>query len=107
VRRFPGPSGKWQVSTDGGSEPRWGPGGREIFYLDGAQNLVSVAVETGDTFRAGLPEPLFEARLFPRIQRNRYAVSADGERFLMLTPMEAQSLPPTTVVVNWQEALRP
>jgi Tol biopolymer transport system component len=106
VRRFPGPSGKWQVSTEGGSEPQWGPDGREIFYLDTAQNLVSVTVEAGDTFRAGLPEPLFEARLFQRIQRNRYVVSADGARFLMLTPLEEQSLPPTTVVVNWQEALR-
>jgi Tol biopolymer transport system component len=107
VRRFPGPSGKWQVSTDGGSEPQWGPDGREIFYLDGARNLVSVAVEAGETFRAGLPEPLFEVRLFPRIQRNRYVVSSDGERLLMLTPLEERSLPPTTVVVNWQEALRP
>jgi hypothetical protein len=107
VRKFPGPSGKWQVSTNGGAEPQWSPNGREIFYLDAAQNLVSVAVEIGETFRAGMPESLFEARLFPRIQRTRYVVSADGERFLMLTPLESQSLPPTTVVVNWQESLRP
>jgi hypothetical protein len=106
VRKFPGPSGKWQISTDGGSEPQWSQDGSEIFYLDTAQNLVSVAVETGERFRAGLPEPLFEARLYPRIQRNRYVVSADGERFLMMTSLESQSLPPTTVVVNWQESLR-
>ena len=106
VRKFPGPSGKWRVSTAGGSEPKWGPDGREIFYLDAAQNLVSVAVEAGETFRAGQPAPLFEARIFPRIQRNRYVVSADGERFLLMTPLESQSLPPVTVVVNWQEALR-
>jgi Tol biopolymer transport system component len=105
VQHFPEAEGKWQVSTAGGTEPVWSPDGSEIFYLDSGQNMVSVKVETGETFKAGLPDTLFEARLVPAIQRNRYAVSNDGERFLMLTPIDSQSNPPMTVVQNWAVSL--
>lgn len=105
VRPFPGPGGKWQVSTDGGVEPRWSGDGREIFYLDPTQHLVAVAVDTRGTFSAGIPEPLYRARLYQRLQRNRYVVAADGASFLMMSPMESQSQPPTTVVLNWDATL--
>ena len=105
VQRFPEAEGKWQVSTAGGTEPVWSPDGREIFYLDSGQNLVSVQVEIGESFNAGLPETLFETRLVPLIQRNRYAVSSDGQKFLMLTPLDSQSNPPMTVVQNWPVSL--
>ncbi len=106
VQQFPEARGKWQVSTAGGTEPVWSGDGSEIFYLDATQNLVSVKVTTGETFKAGLPEVLFEARLVPVVQRNRYAVTADGERFLLLTPLESQTNPPMTVVQNWQLSLQ-
>ena len=105
VQQFPEAEGKWQVSTAGGTEPVWSPDGREIFYLDSGQNLVSVQVEIGDSFNAGLPDTLFEARLVPLIQRNRYVVSSDGQRFLMLTPLDSQSNQPMTVVQNWPVSL--
>jgi Tol biopolymer transport system component/predicted Ser/Thr protein kinase len=107
VRPFPGPGGKWQVSPNGGEEPHWSGNGREIFYLDAAQNIVAVPVEIGTGFRAGVPDVLFEARLFPALQRNRFLASADGQRFLTLSPMESQSNPPTTVVLNWNAAEHP
>jgi dipeptidyl aminopeptidase/acylaminoacyl peptidase len=106
VTQFPGPGGKFQVSTDGGSEPHWSADGREIIYLDNTQHLVSVAVEIGETFRAALPETLFEARLFPRIQRSRFVVTPDAQRFLVLSPMGTQSQPPTVVVLNWHANLQ-
>jgi Tol biopolymer transport system component len=105
VRPFPGPGGQWQVSTNGGVEPRWSDDGREIFYLDATRNMVSVPVELGQTFEAGLPEILFEGRLFPVVQRNRYVASRDGQRFLTLSPMTGTAIPPTTVVLNWHAGL--
>ena len=33
VRPFPGPGSQWQVSTAGGSQPRWRPDGKELFYV--------------------------------------------------------------------------
>jgi Tol biopolymer transport system component len=32
VRPFPGPGGKWQISTGGGLLPIWSRNGRELFY---------------------------------------------------------------------------
>jgi Tol biopolymer transport system component len=107
VRPFPGPGGKWQVSPNGGEEPHWSADGREIFYLDAAQNIVAVPVETGGGFRAGVPDELFDARLFPSLQRNRFVASGDGQSFLTLSPMESQSNPPTTVVLNWNTDTKP
>jgi len=105
VRQFPGPGGRWQVSTSGGSEPWWSADGREIFYIDGDENLVSVAVRAADVFTADLPEVLFEARVTQRIQRGHYLVASDGERFLTVSPVESQTIPPMTVVLNWDAAL--
>jgi Tol biopolymer transport system component/tRNA A-37 threonylcarbamoyl transferase component Bud32 len=106
VTQFPGPGGKWQVSTNGGSEPRWSADGSEIFYLDPSQNMVTVPVSTGDTFTAGLPDTLFDAELFPLVARNRYSVTKDGQRFLMLSPISGESVRPISVILNWHAGLQ-
>ncbi len=105
VRSFPGPGGRWQVSTDGGTDPRWSHDGREIFYLDADERLTSVVVQTTPRFQADLPETLFDAQVFPGTFRSRYAVAADGERFLLLSRTDTQTVPPLTVVMNWTAAL--
>ncbi len=105
VRQFPGPDGRWQVSTSGGRNPWWSADGREIFYLDGAENMVSVAVRAADVFTAALPEVLFKSWLYRGFFRNRYVMTSDGERFLMMSPPKSQIIPPITVVLNWDVAL--
>ena len=62
VRPFPGPGGKWQVSTGTSRSPpfpRWSRDGRELFYRKGNQMMV-VPVRTGESFSAGTPQALFE-----------------------------------------------
>jgi Tol biopolymer transport system component/predicted Ser/Thr protein kinase len=105
VQEFPEPYGKYQVSTAGGSEPMWSRDGREIYFLDGAENLVSVEVSTRDGFTAGVPEILFGTRLRQVVQRNRYDVTADGERFLLISRLDSQANPSMTVVQNWQKTI--
>jgi Tol biopolymer transport system component/tRNA A-37 threonylcarbamoyl transferase component Bud32 len=105
VQAFPGPGGKWQISTAGGGEPQWSPDGRELFYL--SQNrIMRVDVKTGADFEAGIPEPLFGVALRPITTNNRYLLSPDGKRFLLLSSLLQDSTPPTTVVVNWTAELR-
>ncbi|MBD3855235.1 MAG: hypothetical protein IFK92_01670 [Acidobacteria bacterium] len=95
------------MSTNGGTEPRWNADGSEIFYLDSTQNLVTVPVSIDETFKAGLPETLFDAALFPLVIRNRYSVTDDGERFLLLSPITGESIRPISVVLNWNAGLEP
>ncbi len=105
VQSFPGPAGKWQISTNGGSEPQWGPGGDELYFLGTDLKMMRVTVQTGETFDAGIPEPLFPVRLRPITTRNRFVVPSGGEGFLLLSSLREDTTPPTTVVLNWMAAL--
>jgi serine/threonine-protein kinase len=80
VRPFPGPGGRWQISSAPGTFPRWAPDGKSLFYI-GDQQLMEVAVDTeGDALRAGRPESV--GALDVRFQTlNDWNVSADGSRF--------------------------
>jgi len=108
VQSFPASGAKWQISTNGGSNPRWRRDGKELFYLAAnklANRLMAVAVnEEGGTFRAGVPKVLFQTRAI--VTRYRYAVTADGQRFLVITPLEEATTSPITVVLNWTKELR-
>ncbi len=95
---FPGPGGKWQVSSDGGSQPRWSRDGKELFYLARDRKLMSVPITQGATVGSSPPRPLFETR--SRYTGTAYDVSRDGQRFLVDTVAEGSSTP-ITVVLNW------
>ncbi len=46
VQSFPASSGKVQVSTQGGADPRWRRDGKELFYLAADHKLMAVEVKT-------------------------------------------------------------
>ena len=108
VQPYPGPGGKWQISTDGGQEPVWNPKGGELFYRSG-NKMMAVEVGTKSGFSAGKPRMLFEGPYLPTTDSAPYYdVSPDGQRFLMLKPVESQTSAPTqiNVVLNWFEELK-
>ena len=107
VRPFPGPGGKWQVSTEGGTEPIWNPKGHELFYRSG-KKLMAVEYEAQPTFSPGKPKELFEGPYVPTPRSfPDYDVSPDGQRFLMLKPAEDQQATSQIIVVqNWIEELK-
>ncbi len=109
VRPYPGPGGKWQISTDGGSEPQWNHNGRELFYRNG-DKMMAVDITAQASFAAGKPRQLFEGHYLTGggYARANYDVSPDGQRFLMLRPVEGEQAAPTqiNVVLNWTEELK-
>ncbi len=110
VRPFPIREGKWLVSTDGGAQPMWAADGRELFYKHGNQ-LIVVDIETDPNFAPGKPRVLFEGSFLELDLNNadRYAVSLDGQRFLMTTTPpddETAATPELRVVLNWTEELK-
>jgi dipeptidyl aminopeptidase/acylaminoacyl peptidase len=107
VQPYPGPGGKWQISTEGGTEPAWNPNGRELFYRSG-NKMMAVDIATQPGFAAGTPRMLFEGQYQPSpVVVANYDVSPDGQRFLMLKPSEQAQAAPTqiNVVLNWFEEL--
>jgi Tol biopolymer transport system component/predicted Ser/Thr protein kinase len=105
VRPFPPAPGKWQVSRDGGSQPRWRTDGKELFYLSTDRRVIAVPVRTDPPgFEAGDPRPLFEARVSNIEGSNpwgQYAVAADGRHFLVNRVAAETSASPITVILNW------
>jgi len=105
VRSFLAAAGQRQISTDGGTQPRWRRDGKELFYLAPDRKLMAVIVKSGATFEADLPRPLFQTELNVNALRQSYAVSADGQRFLLNAPSELRQSS-IIVVVNWTAALK-
>ena len=107
VQPYPGPGGKWQVSTDGGMEPVWNRNGRELFYRNG-DKMIAVDVVTQTVFSAGKPRMLFEGPYLPSAGNSpNYDVSPDGQRFLMVkAPEREQISSQINVVQNWFEELK-
>ena len=106
VQTFPLSIRKWQVSTDGGYEPRWRGDGREIYYLSEDRKLMAVPVGAGPSF--AVPKMLFQTQVPEGVtsRRTHYVPSRDGQRFLINAQSGDASPNPITVVLNWQADLK-
>jgi len=109
VRPFPDPSGgMWQVSTDGGTEPRWSHSGQELFYRNADDDLVAVTISEVPTFTAGVHRVLFNAQRYMANPVSRaYDVMPDDKHFLFLQPLsEPQAAGGALVLMrNWLPAV--
>jgi Tol biopolymer transport system component len=99
VTSFPARTGRRQISTGGGSRPRWRKDGRELFYAGRGGKIMTVEVLPGGEF--GSPKELFQVRGV-----RDYAVAPDGQRFLVDVAVEDPTTAPATVVLNWTADLK-
>ena len=111
VRPFPGPGGKWQVSTDGITDiPHWSPDGSRIYYRNGERIMVVAVSGRGDSFQTGKPVVLFEGTYASGGQESVYDLSPDGKRFVMLKSGvdagEKSDRRHLTLVFNWFDEVR-
>jgi serine/threonine-protein kinase len=96
VRPFPGPGGRWQISTNGGLWPTWSPKGKELFYEEANSNRIMVAAyaASGGVFQPEKPRAWSPVSLpFPQSAGAPFDVSPDAKRLAVLlkTP-EAQTV---------------
>jgi Tol biopolymer transport system component len=117
VQSFPPGKGKWQVSNNGGTFSKWRRDGKELFYLETASygKMVAVTVNsTGSTLEFSSPRPLFDSGYLNSApghtggNYNTYAVSADGQRFLIPRPDSSNfTNTPISVILNWSALINP
>ena len=102
VEAMPPGTGRWQISIDGGSQPRWRKDGRELFFMSRDRKLMAVDIQTGAGVVAGVPHALFQFSA----GLNGYGVTPDGQRFLIATSAGSAVDAPITVVLNWWAGLK-
>jgi len=85
VRPFPGPGGRWQISTGGGVVPKWSRNGKELFYrtMD-SKIMVATYTASGDSFRAGKPQVWSPGQFTDIGGENNFDLHPDGKRFAVL-----------------------
>ncbi len=110
VRPFPNVD-EWmqQLSTAGGEAPQWSPKGDELFYRNGANELVVVTIDraSGSIFQWTDQNTLFSVDQFVTAgNRHQYDVASDAQRFVFL--QFASDASPTEVIIveNWFEELK-
>jgi Tol biopolymer transport system component len=97
---------KWQLSTDGGTQPVWKNDGRELFFVAADSRLMAVSVSTSAGFVADTPRALFQTRMRPSFEPFSYQYATnDGTRFLINSAAEGAG-PTITVMSNWTGALK-
>jgi Tol biopolymer transport system component len=102
VASFPGPGGKWQISSASGAAPRWREDGRELFYLAKDRRVMSSEITAeGPAFKFSPPRALFQAP-----SEGAFAVSPDGARFLLQNPENPGREAPIQVILDWREKAR-
>ena len=108
IRELSPTGGKWQVSTNRGLAPQWRADGRELYYVTPERDFMAVPVSYDRGMDIGTPARLFNHRyiysgyytLVP------YAVTNDGQHFLILAPAEQGHTAEFIVVQNWAEELK-
>ena len=99
VQSFPGGAGKVQISADGGSEPRWSPDGRRLFYRGkGAFRAAELDI-AGAMPRVVRTDSLFADTYIKSTSMPSYDVHPDGKHFLVAR--DAGEGAKIIVVTNW------
>ena len=101
VEPFPTTGARWQISANGGTEPHWAGGSRELIYLR-PDGVLTSASPSGADWSQSTSQPLFRVSV-PDLQgRNDFAVSPDGRHLVVNTLVAEPTIPPVDVLVNWR-----
>lgn len=96
--------GRWQVSSEGGSEPVWNRSGRELFYRTATATVVA-RIRTVPNFAVEGREVLFAERFVRDPVHSSWDVFPDGQRFVTVASAQ-ETEQELVVVVNWAAELR-
>jgi len=86
VRPFPGPGGRWKVSSGGGKYPAWSRASRELLYLGADDRIMAVSYSiAGGTFVPGAPRVWSPLKVRRNGVQQSFDVSPDGRRVAFVT----------------------
>lgn len=102
VQSIPATGAKYQISTNGGTVPRWRRDGKELYYRSQDLKMMAAPIKIGSAFEVGSPQALFQLPAGASV----FEPSRDGKRFLVSVVPGNEGTTPITVVTNWQAGLK-
>jgi serine/threonine-protein kinase len=110
VRPFPGPGGKWQISTGGSVMPAWSRNGKELFYRTNDSKIMVVTyTSSGDSFHVDKPRLWSPGQFTNSYVYGNFSLHPDGKRFAVLKASNATEAPPiknVSFIFNFFDELR-
>lgn len=109
VRPFPGPGGRWKISTSGGVSPHWARNSKELLFADLEGNIMTASYDVrGEVLVAAKPKAWGGVRLRPIHSSINFDISPDGQRVIAgtLPAAAGQSSLHMTLLVNFADELR-
>ena len=102
VTAFPSLDGRWQVSTDGGTEPVWSRDGRTLYYR-GSGKLMAVDIAPGAAFRQSLPRATFDDRFAATqtLTHTCYDTMRDGSLLMVQEAADRIAIKHINIVLNF------
>ncbi|MEQ8771122.1 MAG: protein kinase [Phycisphaerales bacterium] len=105
---FPSGEGRWQVSSDGGNDPKWAPDGSSVYYRDPDDRLMQVSVTREPSLRFGIPQPAFPAQV-DAADFAQITPVPDGSRFISVRARDDEAEATgfkVLLIENWFEEFR-
>ncbi len=109
IASLPSLTQKRQVSSGGGYQPLWRADGKELFFLSLDRKMMAAEVKTASAvIETGVPKALFQTDAGDNVAFNQYAVTGNGQRFLINGPVAkvAEPVSQINVVLNFAAQLR-
>jgi eukaryotic-like serine/threonine-protein kinase len=111
VAAFPSFTNRRQISSGSGPgavQPLWRADGKELFFVSRDRGMMAVDISAGPTLEPGVPRRLFETSVNATSSFHNYAVTRDGQRFLIRLGLDSKSaeLDPLYVVTNWTSLIQ-
>jgi Tol biopolymer transport system component len=107
VTTFPKAKGLWQVTTTGGTSPRWRHDGLALFYVGSDGVIKSTDVKAGaDSFQVSASTDVMQRHLSPYSLEALFDVFPDGQHFIIGSVREGKLHSPLTLITNWAAELK-
>jgi len=103
VQPFPGPGGRYQISSGGGAEPIWGPSGKELFYRGGPA-LIAASLSATKELSVIRRDTLFMMNAPAGDVQANYDVFPDGKHFIVPRVVSTDAAP--IIVLGWLGEVR-
>jgi len=107
VTTFPKAKGLWQVTTTGGTSPRWRHDGLALFYVGSDGVIKSTDVRAAaDSFQVSGSTDVMQRHLSPYGLEALFDVFPDGQHFMIGSVREGKLHSPLTLITNWTAELK-